>query len=393
MTGSSKPFLSIYVVWHPGFKCGKQIAYAIWKHFRRRIFVHVSGGAGINVIYRFSPPSDSEVPVPINLDEANLTGIVVLIDSNLVEDDAWIQYVRDIARLTKVSGLETRIFPIFMESEVSRSLRLAEQALQWENWTGSVEQKLQRLIGKLTYEFCRMARHYLECLRHPAKEEDAFEKILEKVQVFISHSKHNGSGKALACAIRKRIHEDHAMLSFFDVYDIPAGLPFDKVLLQQIKSSAVIAIHTDSYSSREWCRREVIEAKLANVPLVVANCISNLDERSFPYLGNVPNIRLNDEGNERIDFLINRLLDEVLKDFLWQCQIENYSAVAGPGVQFIPRPPELIFLARLPAHVGITNPVIVYPDPPLSKEEKRLFTLVAPGVRLLTIMKWMAEKK
>jgi hypothetical protein len=58
----------------------------------------------------------------------------------------------------------------------------------------------------------------------------------------------------------------------------------------------MVAIHTDSYSSREWCRREIIEAKRWNVPLVVANGISNLDERGFPYMGNVPVVRLEPHG-------------------------------------------------------------------------------------------------
>jgi hypothetical protein len=58
------------------------------------------------------------------------------------------------------------------------------------------------------------------------------------------------------------------------VHDIPAGLRFHKVLLQQVRVSAMVAIHADSYSSREWCRREIIEAKRWNVPLVVANATS-----------------------------------------------------------------------------------------------------------------------
>jgi hypothetical protein len=50
---------------------------------------------------------------------------------------------------------------------------------------------------------------------------------------------------------------------------------FQKVLLKQVRLSAVVAIHTDSYSSREWCRREIVEAKRWNVPLVVANCLAD----------------------------------------------------------------------------------------------------------------------
>ncbi len=86
------------------------------------------------------------------------------------------------------------------------------------------------------------------------------------MSIFLSHSKHDGDGERIAQAIRHSLHQSHGLASFFDVYDIPAGLRFQQVLLQQVRVSAMVAIHTDTYSSREWCRREVIEAKRWNVP-------------------------------------------------------------------------------------------------------------------------------
>ena len=391
MADSGRPFLAVYVVWHPDFREGPRIAEAVREHFRRRIFENVSGGTGVSVVYRFAPMAGSTAPLTINLDEAETTAIVVLIESTLAGDAVWADYVRNLGDRTEDSGLGTRVFPVSIEAGSIEILELSEQALRWDRWTGSAEHRRQRLVGELTYEFCRMLRHYLEHLRHPAGAEEPLGRYLSKVKVFLSHSKHDGNGARIACAIRDRIHERHALASFFDVYDIPAGLRFHKVLLHQVRISAVVAVHTDSYSSREWCRREVIEAKLSNVPLVVANCIINLDDRSFPYMGNVPVIRLDDLEGERIDFLIGRLLDEVLKDFLWRCQVELYGPRAGSSVMFIPRPPELISLACLPAEAEEIEAVIVYPGPPLSNEEERLFTKVAPRVRLRSLMEWTAE--
>ena len=391
MTDGSKPFLVIYVVWHPDFDEGLRVAEAVREHFRRRIFENVSGGTGVSVIYRFAQADGAMAPQPIDLVEAETTAIVVLMESNLIRDRAWAGYVHELVERTEESGLGTRVFPVAIEASAMTALGLTEQALRWDRWVGSSEQRQQQLVGKLTYEFCRMLRHYLERLKHPTEAEDTLERYLRKVQVFLSHSKHDDSGSAVACAVRDRIHARHSLSSFFDVHDIPAGLRFHKVLLQQVRVSAVVAIHTDTYSSREWCRREVIEAKLWNVPLVVANCIDNLDDRSFPYMGNVPVVRLEEREEERIDFLIGRLLDEVLKDFLWRCQVELHRAVAAPGVIFIPRPPELISLANLPGEVEGAEVVIVYPGPPLSSEEERLFTKVAPRVKLRSLMEWTAE--
>ena len=301
----------------------------------------------------------------------------------------WVKYVQQIATTTEAAGLAARIFPVALDAGVLGNLQVDEQALRWDVWPGDAERRGRRLLTELTYEFCRMLRHYLAHLLHPDEEDIALEKYLLKVQVFISHSKHDGHGVAIALSIRSNIHAGHGLASFFDVHDIPGGLRFHQVILRQVRTSAVVAIHTDSYSSREWCRKEIIEAKRANVPLVVANSISNLDERGFPYMGNVPLVRL-EPGNERhIELVISRLMDEVLKNFLWQCQVQ-LAGIQEPNVIFLPRPPELISLASLPPISDVPNPLIVYPDPPLSTEEERLFSTIAPHVQLRSRSEWLA---
>lgn len=268
---------------------------------------------------------------------------------------------------------------------------MAEQAVRWDRWDGAEqEERVRRLISGLTYQFCRMLRHYLERLKRPGEEEEALGRYLRKVQIFLSHSKHDADGERLARLIREQLFrgEGDSLSTFFDVHDIPAGMRFDQVLRQRIKVSAVVAIHTDSYSSREWCRREIIEAKRWSVPLVVVDCINDLDERGFPYMGNVPIMRMDPAAADRIDHVVARLLDEVLKDFLWRCRVELAAGAAGDAVKFLPRPPELISLANL----GARDVTLVYPDPPIGAEESDLFEQVAPEVRLRSMTQWLAEK-
>jgi hypothetical protein len=268
-------------------------------------------------------------------------------------------------------------------------LGFAEQAIRWDKWSAlAIDDRLHRLTSNLTYQFCRMLRTYLERLRHPMEDEDALEKYLKKVQIFLSHSKRDPDGERIAKLIRSELYQGDGLASFFDVYDIPAGLRFDTVILQQVKVSAVVAIHTDSYSSREWCRKEIIEAKKWNVPLVIANCLSKIDERGFPYMGNVPVVRMDPLLVDRIEHVVGRLLDEVLKDFLWRCRVEIFQRTPRPDVHYLPRPPELICLAALP---GTTkSATIVYPDPPLGVEERLLFDAIAPSVRLHSLTEWLA---
>ncbi len=123
---------------------------------------------------------------------------------------------------------------------------------------------------------------------------------------------------------------------------------------------------------------------------MIANSITDIDERSFPYMGNVPVVRLNPDGTERIEVVVGRLLDEVLKNFLWRCRVELAPGTGDRNVVFVPRPPELISLAGLPPAAEVPEPIVVYPDPPLSVEEARLFADVAPRVRLRSLTEWLA---
>jgi hypothetical protein len=380
----------VYVAWHPDFNQGPTIAEAIRGHFRRNLYENIAGGTGLSVIFRSLPPPGCAVPLEIDVDEAYTTAVVILADNALTADPQWVAYARKLGEQAEAIGLRTRVFPVSVDRTVLKPLNMSEQALRWDSWDGDSATRTKRLISELTYEFCRMLRHFLASLEQPNENDVALGAYLRKVQIFLSHSKHDDMGERTAKLIRDRLQAGHGLTSFFDVHDIPAGLRFHKVLLLQVRVSAMVAVHTDTYSSREWCRQEIIEAKRHNVPLVVADCISDLDERGFPYMGNVPVVRLDPEGPNRIDVVIARLLDEVLKDFLWRCRIMISAEFAGSAVVFIPRPPELITLATLPSEGDTPAPIIVYPDPPLSKEEERLFSEIAPHVQLRSITEWLS---
>lgn len=390
MSDPTRPLFVVYVAWHPGFADGASIAEAIRSHFRRALYENVAGGTGLSVVFRSLPPPNSAVPLDIDFDEAHATAIVVLTDRALAADPQWVAYARALGERAEATGLHVRTFPVAIDQMVLVPLNMTEQALRWDQWNGDLQTRTKRLLSELTYEYCRMLRHFLERLQRPDEEEAALEAYLRKVQIFLSHSKHDDTGEQIARLIRDHLQDGHGLSSFFDVHDIPAGLRFHKVLLLQVRISAMVAVHTDTYSSREWCRKEIIEAKRHNVPLVVANCISDLDERGFPYMGNVPVVRLDPHGPDRIDVVIARLLDEVLKDFLWRCRIALSAATADAAVMFIPRPPELITLASLPPEADAPAPIIVYPDPPLSTEEERLFAEIAPRVQLRSLTEWLS---
>lgn len=386
---STRPFLVLYVVWHPEFNEGRSIAKKLYEHYRRDLYSNVAGGTGLSVIYRHASDPTTSAPAAIDFTESETSAVVMLIDERFAGDENYVVWAKDLLSQTNAIGLSARVFPVAIGSEATR-MGFAEQAVRWDRWpTLDTDARLRRLTSDLTYQFCRMLRSYLEHLHRPNEEEAALERYLKKVQVFLSHSKHDADGERIAKQIRQHIFDGDGLASFFDVQDIPTGVRFDKVLLQQVKVSAVVALHTDSFSSREWCRREIIEAKRWSVPLVVADCISDTDERGFPYMGNVPVVRMDPVKVDRIDHVIARLLDEVLKDFLWRCRVHLAQSAVSSDAAFLPRSPELVSLAGLSVHPG-EHVLVVYPDPPLGAEEQRLFDQIAPRYQLRSLTEWLA---
>lgn len=390
MHDTARPFLVIYVAWHPDFEDGERLARVLYDHYRRKLYENVAGGSGLPVVYRFLPAPDAATPIDIDLIDAETSAVVLLIDDHWVHDPDWVAWAQKLAQQADAKGLAARVFPVAIDGSATR-IGLFEQASRWDKWDGlSFEERQRRLIIDLTHQLCRMLRSYLEHLRRPKETGDILARYLRKVEIFISHSKHDEDGERIAKLIRRYVYEGDGLSSFFDVHDIPIGLQFNKVLLQKVKLSAVVAINTDSYSSREWCRREIIEAKRWNVPLVIANCMSDMDERGFPYLGNVPVVRMDPITSDRIDVIVSKLLDEVLKDFLWRCWVQS-AASDRDDVVFVPRPPELITLVGLEgkAQADVT---LVYPEPPIGAEEQRLFEIIAPKVQLRSMTEWLAGR-
>ena len=387
----TRPFLVVYIAWHPAFQPGKEIAKHLFDHYRREHFGNIAGGAGLSVVYRYAADPATGAPVTIDLEEGETSAVVVLFDEEFSRSAQYMEWLEVAELSSERAGLRSMVFPVAMDASLTKS-RVAEQAVRWDRWSGiqDLETKLLKLTSDLTYQFSRMLRSYLERLRRPLTEDEALLGYLQKVQIFLSHSKHDGDGERIAKAVRDALHDGQGFSSFFDVKDIPTGARFDRVLLAQVRVSAVVAIHTDSFSSREWCRREIIEAKRHSVPLIVANCIQVADERGFPYMGNVPLVRMDPILLDRIDNVVGRLLDEVLKDFLWRCRVEMVREDSADTAVFLPRPPELISLAGLDGNAQ-SEVTLVYPDPPIGSEEQRLFEVVAPSVKLRSLTEWIAQ--
>ena len=384
----SGPPFAIYVVWHPKFDVGSSVAHQLHNHFGANRFHNIVGGAGVTVLFRNTNAPGSNVPLSIDWEDASTTAAVVLMDVELTNDPAWNRYVRGLVETADTRGYGSRVFPIIMEpGALGDGLDL--QAIRWDQWPEDQANRERSIILELTHEFCRMLRHQLGS--HVGTEADELRRYRQNIQVFLSHSKHDEFGVVIARAIRDWLHNNSSLSSFLDVYDIPPGVSFSSVLDDSMRDGSMVCIYTDSYSSREWCRREVLMAKRRNIPMLLVDCLNEVDELAFPYLGNVPVIRIDPHEADRISRVHSLLLDEIFKDLLWRNKIDGFLK-SNSQVIFVARPPELISLLGIRNFGDEEEFSIVFPGPPLGVHETQLFAQIAPNVRLHTLTEWLVKE-
>lgn len=382
---AKEPF-ALYIVKHPSFDDADGIARFLSDHFRSDRHKNVVRDVGLSVIYRDEPSPHGTVPAPIEWDVSSVTAVIVLADSNLVNEPEWLEYVNEISISASNRLASTRLFLVMIDSD-SLEHGFEPQGIPWVNWAGSLEDKKERLIRTFLHDFIRLFQNHLDSLGRSQSQKIAIGSYTEKVQIFISYSSRDAYGSSNAEAIRKWIDDHSPMSSFLDVRDIPRGLPFGEVLLHEIANSLIVVIYTDTYSSRQWCRREVIEAKRRGVPIVVVDCLQDTDPRSTPYMGNVPVIRANHNNEHWIHKTIECLLSETFETYLWLTLVEQFKDPSA-NVLFTARPPELITLAQFNRSPTEPGTIIVHPEPTLEPNEAQLFTTIVPEVQFLTLEQW-----
>ena len=122
--------LVVYVVWHPDFERGTEIAKFFYDNLMRDSKQPLARGLGIPVYFRSSPASaDSAVPREIPLDEAEHTAIVVLIDDIMVlnKDLGWAAYISDLHQRTADNSRRHRLLPVKLSAH---AFKLEEQINQ-----------------------------------------------------------------------------------------------------------------------------------------------------------------------------------------------------------------------------------------------------------------------
>lgn len=209
----------------------------------------------------------------------------------------------------------------------------------------------------------------------------------ERVRVFVSHTKRSSVGdvdrvRAVIDRVR-RVIGGTRLAEFFDASDLQPGADWADTLLENAGSSALLAVRTDLYATREWCQQEMRVAKTAGMPVVVLDAIAEEEERGSFLMDHVPRIAGGaDPSEEAIVRALNQLVDECLKRALWNCQRALVHKGASITVDWwAPHAPEPVTLA---AWIGRGNalpasgPVrVLHPDPPLGRDELAVLADIA----------------
>lgn len=379
-----RPQFALYVARHTNFALGDHLDARFRRHWGTDPYCQIVGGVGVD-IFPIHACDPSAMP-PIAWDKSRAAAVVVLMNQSFAARTAWIDYVRTLAEEADARGFAHRVFPVAIASEVLDALdgQLPIQAHRWDESAASDADRERRLIRDLLHQFCRMLRYRLSSKSDQPPTLSGYQQA--KVRIFISYSRQDQHGRATAKRIHDWVHGNSDLDTFFDVVDIPSGVSFPKAIDDAIPDCALVACYSDSYSSREWCRREIVCAKRHGVPMVIVDCLRDKDPRLFPYLGNVPVVRVDPAQDPRTDKVVVMLLDEVFRDLLWRCRVDPFDQERA-GVAFTSRKPELCSLAALPPSRR-ERPFVVYPGPPIGAEEATLFADINPEIQLHTFDDW-----
>jgi hypothetical protein len=397
--------LQVHVLFHPHSQSARRLA--------RHLYVLLNGPStdlGPRIPVRFGQGDDGNGLPTLPGPGIERALVVVLVDARMVRSateadresaDGWARLVEDL--LDRYPTDQPGACSVLLVALDSAAFTLSD--------------RLQRI------SFVRLDVHgprHLEfhmiiaCLRllqgRPATEETSRDALPPSdVELFLSHAKRDlprevwrGPMAALQTALTAV-----PLKAWRDSSEIRPGADFEEHINTAVRgASAVVVVLTDTYSSREWCRREVLAAKAAGCPVVVVDAIESQVVRLFPYIGNAPTVRWRAalaeathpdhqpepagtrehwEAEDAETVVLVTLL-EALRH-LHECARLHSSAEGSDLV--LGTPPEAITVAA--AEDGTTR--VLYPDPPLGREELHLVTRLRPDLDVVTPLQRLARSE
>lgn len=375
-----KPRLTVRIVWNSEFTTGNSFARHVYSRLCRDVERPASRGLGIPVYFHSGPtPDGTRLPDSLDPDSAESTAVVALLDTSIRADHAWRECIQAIE--TQLAGFGKRhlFLPIACEDKV---LSLVEKTNCIRLYERPVTQRSERLVSALTHELARL----LLAKATDVSTEDfgTLEKSYAPVKLFISHSKHGPEGIIIATELRDYGRQHLPVATFYDSNDIAAGYDFEREIQANVAESAMVVVHTDTYSDRSWCRKELLLAKRHACPVLLVNAITIGEDRLFPYMGNAPVVRWQFNSPRRCEVVIDAALREVLRNAYFIGHVRTLKAAGylpSTCVEVGTAPETLTYLNLLHAKRcdRKMHSLLLYPDPPLGDEEIEVLENLNPS--------------
>jgi len=372
-----KPPLAVFFIWHPADEISvKPIVEHCHNMLKRNIDKPFSRAMNLPIFFRTTLKKG--VPSEIKT-ESKYTIIVPFISKDVVGDDEWVKYIESLPKEDS-----TYYVPIALD----RTAFTLGGRFQYVNFIRAYDFKKENCNHMA---FISIAHEIYRLILNENFDEIKLG-IDNAIEIFLSHAKDGKHGLALAKALKGFI-DNTSMRNFFDSNDIAPGYMFDKEIIGHIKRSTLIAIHSDPYSSRYWCQREIICAKENKRPIIAVDCLEDFEDRRFPFAANVPGVHVHLENVVNIDEkdllrILSAVLLETIRFYYAKLTLSHYKEIkwVPDDAVIVSRPPEPadIFIMKQLAekNSGTIGKIFLYPEPPVYEDE--LLPLKCAGYNFFT---------
>lgn len=374
--------LSIYVLWHPDFKEGKEYAKRIYNTYSGDNDNVTHAKYDIPVHYR-THPYNGDIFSEIPFSESDKNALIILVDEYMFNDSNWSVAVNDIL---KSKTANTRIFPVsFSDYAFSINPKYLSQiqfikTIQKNPDTGNEVETNDKIIKY------RLLEGIAKFLFNVKVDYDTNLHSDPPIKLFISHAKQDGED--LAIQFRNHIYSNTKLKAFFDANDIANGHHFEQEIRRHIDRSAFVIFNTDEYANREWCRKEVIIAKRYRCPIIGVMDIKKGEKRSFPYSGNFPTIIWDNNFEEIINLILSQVISDKYNELYLKSIVRMYNLEKEYSCLILPKAPELFNYIDIENFKedkeDVKSLVVLYPDPPIGIEELSLLNDVNKKIKFIT---------